>query len=144
MKNRMLWGLAAALALSLGAWLLWPSSLPFAVRAYHRIRLGMTPAEVETAVGVPSGIYYAPFNCSSGPLGKCIQEAGVPFKTALERGTRLESEQWCWQDYWIWVVYDDTGRAVGCYLLEGYPWHRNDPPPDRPGFFDRVRTWLGL
>jgi hypothetical protein len=51
-------GVAAALALSLGVWFLWPVSP--AVRAYERLRLGMAESEVEAAIGVPPNFRQMP------------------------------------------------------------------------------------
>jgi hypothetical protein len=131
-------GLAALLAISLGAWL---RPAPFPVSAYNRIRLGMTPQEVAVAIGVPPGyqdgiIPMPPRMC---PTGKYIRQTGLP-STDLRR-KELFLEHWTWEDYWIWVRYDRTGRVVGYYLLEadGETW-----PGSSPSFFNRLRAWMGI
>jgi hypothetical protein len=147
MRTRILCGLTAALAAGLaaglGAWLLWPA--PFPVRGYERLRLGMAPDEVEAAVGVPPGIYHG-WVGSSGPLGECLRQTGIPFQTLTASGGQrngLQIDAWEWQDYHLWVAYDETGRAVGCYLLEGYLFHR-DRSWDRRPLLERIRSCLGF
>ncbi len=141
-------GLASMLALGLAAWFLWPSP---AVRAYNRIRLGMTPEEVETAIGVPPGYQdgIIPVPPSMSPSGTFIRETGLPHyslpdarnRPAAEYSEKLSRQHWTWEDYWIWVAYDRTGRVIGYYLLEahGHVWRQSNPT-----LFDRIRTWLGL
>jgi hypothetical protein len=117
---------------------------PGHVRAYERVRLGMTLAEVEAAIGAPPGWYAEPKlgGITSGPFGEYIRESGVPSKSLLNPQYResagITVEQWIWDDYWIEVALDKDGKAVGYYLLE------SSGPRFRSSFLARLRAFIGL
>jgi hypothetical protein len=138
------------LALGLAAWFFWPD--PPAVRAYERIRLGMTPGEVNAAIGVPpresgelfraydgNGIRYGCwFRSWSSPT---VRETGIPSGILFgqpdnDLSRPLNAVLWDWEDHDLWVAYSRDGRVVGYYLMEPL-----NPPPT---FFDQVRAWIGL
>jgi hypothetical protein len=121
---------------------------PIAVK-YEQIRLRMTRDEVETAIGMPPGDYDTSQHfggLTSGPFGDYVKKRGIPPdglpNAAGRRGAgdseKLTVQRWTWDDYWIWVAFDERDRVVGCYLLETvddkYPRH-----PD--GLFDYLRVW---
>jgi hypothetical protein len=100
---------------------------PSPVPAYDRIRLGMTLNEVEAAIGMPAGNYSGTPNLSPrmGPFGKFVKESGLPstcLPDAVGRpmGGYLEPltvKRWTWNNYWIWVAFNEDGKTVGYYLL---------------------------
>lgn len=109
---------------------------PFEVRAYDRIRLGMTRADVIATIGQPPG------NFSRRPRPTIVQVVPDPVRaTVANRGAPAAdgaTERWRWTDYEIAVSFDPKGRAVGVNLEQ--LWDRTPPP----GLFERVRRWLGL
>ena len=109
-----------------------------AERAHGRIRLGMTLSEVENAVGTPPGYYRStPLFTTMQPVD-VIRVLGLPLETLAETPPP-NVERWIWDDYCIWVAFDNDGKAVGCYLLKVTEW-----PPPSPGLFDRIRNFLGI
>lgn len=151
MRRRPGWMLIALLLVFVGAcralwaWL----TTPIAVRAYEQIRLGMTPSEVATAIGLPPDHYdsIGPMPLSMSPSGKTIRETGLPRnylpdaagRPATEYPEKLGVERWIWDDYWIWVAYDKRHQVIGYYLLEvtHNPWKR-------PSLFEQMWTWIGF
>jgi hypothetical protein len=143
MKKRIIWGLAGAVMLGLAAWMLWPT--PFPVRAYERIRLGMTPDEVQATIGhagqpaPPPAL--VPFRWL--PFQRYVRQQGLDVMELAEsvgnmlpsQLLQLYSEYWLFDDYCIVVIFRD-GRAVGCYLL--------GDEPEFPPFLERLRAWVGL
>jgi hypothetical protein len=119
---------------------------PTGYQAYGRIRLGMTRAEVEAVIGMPPGWYDSKHReglpPSMEPFGHTVKESGLSYKEVDDLSTRVTEETWFWEDYWIWVYYDETEHAVRTELIEvlddKYP--RN--PPLNP--IDRLRKWLGI
>jgi hypothetical protein len=66
-------------------WALGAGALPpDTIRAYERIRLGMTPSEVEAVIGLSPGYHDGgiPMPPFMSPCGKCVRETGLP-STAL-------------------------------------------------------------
>src|SRR5271163_2020789 len=89
------------------------------VRAYGRIRLGMTPLEVEGAIGLPPGDYagFGPQPLSmSGHVLAVSQETGIPFSHINEEQHRVDC--WDWPDYTVWVYYDSSFKVDGFYLVK--------------------------
>jgi hypothetical protein len=136
--------IATALIVSAGGWLGWRAiAKPQPVRAYERLRLGMTKNQVDAAIGMPPGWYTEPKlgGIMSGPHVHYVRASGIPsvsLPTVDDRDTPLTLEQWTWDDYWIRVAFDEDGKAVGCYLLEssgpGYDW----------SLLDRLRAFVGF
>jgi hypothetical protein len=87
----------------------------------------MTPTEVTQAVGVPSR------NPEYLELigAALVRESGAAFDP---RGTAT-MEYWTWTDYWIAVVFDENGIAVGKYLYE---------IGTQPSLLERLRKWVGM
>jgi hypothetical protein len=119
------------------------------LRAFGRIRLGMTQSEVETAIGMPPGDYDTKNffkSLTSGPFGEYVSQSGLPDSSLPDANNRpspgysgkLTVHRWIWEDYWIWVAFDERDMVVGYYLLEAmdanYPRHP-------PGILDRVKAW---
>jgi hypothetical protein len=149
MKKAILWGLAGVLALGVGTWFLW--SAPFPVRAYERIRLGMTGEEVETAIGGPPTHWFwavspadeAACYASISPLGlNLVRKTGGRIFCVADRlpGQKAPNEYtgdgWLFANYDLRVLYDPAGRVAGYELIEG--------SLGPPTLFDRIRAWLGL
>ena len=130
------------------AWFVWWSVFsPFPVRAYERLRLGMTPMEVEKAIGVPPGRYdeWEPprGGITSGQFGIDLRESGLPRASLPHsfpewRDSDLTIERWVWDDFWIWVVFDKDEKVVGFYLL------KSSGPTHSPSLLDRLRQFIGL
>jgi hypothetical protein len=97
----------------------------------------MTPLEVEKAIGVPPGSYAATMPLSSGRFGTHLRESGLP-SASLRSDSDLTLEEWIWDDYWIWVVFDKNEKVVGLYLL------KSSGPSYSPSLFDRLRQFIGL
>jgi hypothetical protein len=113
--------LSAAMVAVVLYWWLAPS--PTGVAEFRRLELGMTSAEVEDTIGLPTG-YYGPRYAMSIP-GKCIRSIGIPYEVLVihEYDTPSESERtptqtWTWSRYWITVAFNKEDRAVGVYLFE--------------------------
>lgn len=105
--------------------------VPAPLRAYDRIRLGMTLPQVTAAIGVPPGQYdgqqppTGPQLTLSGPFAVYERETGLPVKCFPDAGGRpgryegtLTVERWMWSDYWIDAAFDNNGKTVGFYLLK--------------------------
>jgi hypothetical protein len=153
MKRRPLligFGLALLLGGMGGWWLLqtW-QGIPIPATAYGRLRLGMTPSLAEAAVGVPSGDYATQPRIGGilSEFGHVIRETGLP-STALPDAAgrpapghpeKLVVERWCWDDYWIWVAFDESGVTVGYYLLKV-----DDGTGRSSTLFERIRAVLGF
>jgi hypothetical protein len=109
--------------------------VPGPLRAYERIRLGMTRDEVETAIGTEP---YRGVILSPGRL-KYVRETGLPaasVRNRAERATELTVETWTWDESWIVVAFDARGKAVGFYLLES----GRQPP----SLLQRLTKWVGM
>lgn len=123
-------GLLACLAGG-AAWLLWPDD-PLGPRAFDRIQLGMTTAEVEAAVGVPGA------DSIWGDL--IIWSFDSPWQVASKGVIDVDRDQvmvWQGDQYLIAVRFDHAGTAIGVSLIKPAPWKRNS-------FLDRLRAHLGL
>jgi hypothetical protein len=142
-RRRLLIGLLIAMALiaPVVCWSVWRAiSLPRPIRAYERIRLGMTPDEVERAIGMPPG-EFAPLTAyMSRGYPQYIRESGLPSETADAEWVhaRMTVQRWRWEEYAIYVAFDEDEKAVGYYLLQ---WPGAWTPPS---FFDRLREFVGL
>jgi hypothetical protein len=101
---------------------------PTGVAEYDRLRLGMTPAEVEAAIGLPPGYYdtTGPLPPSMSPIGDYVRSTGLPTKNLPDAEGRpspdypakITLKMWTWSDYWIWVAFDEREKVVGYYLLK--------------------------
>src|SRR5262245_19328208 len=140
-RRRLLIGLliATALIVTASGWAVWQEIMkPEPVRAYDRLRLGMTLSEVEQVIGAPPGEYDdATLIRASMTFMHTLRESGISDQIAYEsvandRGG-LELQHWTWDDYCIEVALDDKGKVVGYYLLE------RPEPLFRPSLLGRVR-----
>ena len=124
---------------------------PISPAGYSRIRLGMTPKEVEAAIGLPPGDYYTRhvrYGSLSGPFVEPLREVGIPrevFTNAINAhgeapGEPLIPGMWCGNAYCIWVAFDERGTTVGAYLLKC----DNSRDSALTTFLDGVRFRLGL
>jgi hypothetical protein len=128
-RRRVLYGLfAVTLIVLVGGWAVWREiTKPEPVRAYERLRLGMTKDEVIDTIGAPPG----PFpKYDERPSLTLIRESGRNYG----RPPSCVAVKWTWPTHQIVVVFDD-GIAVGQNLYE------IDTPPS---LLDRVRKFLGL
>lgn len=90
----------------------------------------MTLPEITEAIGVPPGYYdsLGPMPPSMSRLVACVRETGLPEEALPDAAGRpgkgytgkLTVERWIWDDYCIWVTFDEYGRSKGHYLLEVY------------------------
>jgi hypothetical protein len=144
-------GLTITVALGVGVWFLWPAQFP--IRAYERVRLGMTRDQVEAIMQkAPTQELYYPTGDELWPRpvfitsdGRVIREIGYPARWVVGVGTeeqlagfeKARLDDWMFGDYEIWVTYDSAERAVGCDVIDF-------PVIVAPTFLDRIRTWLGL
>jgi hypothetical protein len=115
-------------------WLLLHLARSEPVRAYDRIQLGMTLPEVQRAIGRSADHSSIPLMpLSTGPFGTYLRKTGLPLENVHAPDQVVTVEHWTWDDYWIWVAFDEDGKAVGYYLmLMG------------DSFSDRMRRALGL
>jgi hypothetical protein len=133
-RHWKLWtGLGVLLLFSLGIWaVLLATREPEPVRAYDRLKVGMTLPEVEQAIGMPAGDYRTRPPTMMITVGSSLKVTMIPID---EAPVGWDIESWQWDEYSISVFVDTEGHVTG-YFLDG--------EPEPPGFFDRVRTFLGL
>jgi hypothetical protein len=130
--------IATLLIVPIGGWVVWRALyVPEPVRAYERLRLGMTREEVTQAIGMPQGNY----GSRDLPLGMIAstsvnREAGLSQADLGRRWTEVILEVWTWDEYWIAVAFDFNGTAVGHYLY--------DCTYAPPSLLDRLRQFIGL
>jgi hypothetical protein len=136
------WKLLTALVLLLlvlgagGVWVVIRDPEP--VRAYERIKLGMTLEEVELTIGMPASNYGSgpwsgvmPLYENSVAASRLLtMETGLPL--GIDRPS-LAYADWTWDDYWIKVAFEN-GRVIGYYLLQEH----------QASFLNRMRQFLGL
>jgi hypothetical protein len=129
--RRRVW-LSAAVPIVLGVcWMAWQSPTPFPVKAYERIQLGMTRAEVEQILRGPAGNYSgSPQPYLRGPT-EALREKGIPRPSAVTPSgfvvvpSDLYWEYWYWPEHWTMVASDNHDVVIGCYLDKAYPdWRR--------------------
>jgi hypothetical protein len=138
-KRLVLVGAVSLALVAVGGMLLLPPPTP--VRAYDRIKDGMTLPEVIAIIGMPPGDY----DDSGHPRHKrLVRETGISAGCLPDAsGSRevyydgeLTVERWLWSEYSILVAFDQNGKAVGIYLLESVGGPRS--------FLGSVRGWLGI
>ena len=100
-------------------WWLVPS--PTGVAEFRRLKVGMTSAEVEAAIGSAPGYHSAMFRVNF-PLDH-IRSIGLPYESfqILNSGPRPEperitTEMWTWDRYAIQAVFNKDNRAIAFYL----------------------------
>jgi hypothetical protein len=129
----------------------WPwRSEPINPAGYGRLRLGMTPGEVEGAIGLSPGDYYTRHRRLGGPLSgpfvEPLRGVGIPLKHMVDYGPPTQEphsvtvERWTGNSYCIWVAYDETGTLVGAYILR--TWSPDDSA--HTALLDQIRSYLGL
>jgi hypothetical protein len=139
--RRSFWLIAAVPVVLGAAWLLWGwLVVPFPVRAYERLQLGMTASEIEASIGEPpSGSANDPTRDLSFWWGNySLDSKGLESSCALidaDHPAKLVRLWWAWDQHCIWVLFDDSGHAIGIYLNER---------THAPSFFDRLRGKLGF
>lgn len=110
---------------------------------YHRIEIGMTEAQVRSAIGLPPGNLY-PVSLLGKSYLVAIENLGLEHRTwvdALRDGTAGEryEKKWVSSRYVIAVIFDADDRVIGCSLLE----RRFHRPPNRSPL-QVLRSLLGL
>jgi hypothetical protein len=133
-------GIALLLVGLLISWALWTrwcrptgstpiDSVPTGIAEYERLRLGMTPAEVVAAIGMPPGYYDTTrpqLPPSMSPLGDFVRSTGLPTESlpdaagrpAPDHPEKITLRMWTWSEYWIWVAFDVREKVVCYYLLK--------------------------
>jgi hypothetical protein len=114
--RRRLWlGLSLLLivALVVGGLFYW-LSLPFPVRVYHSLRVGMTLAEVEQTIGSPPGNQPEITDVNSRNPYTEIERKGY-----LAPGVKFHhGPRWIWKDYLIWLEAGDDDKVVIIILMK--------------------------
>jgi hypothetical protein len=121
-----------------GTWVLLRE--PDQVRAYHRLRLGMTRSDAIAAIGMAPGDY------TSHPTEfdwEVVEKTGLPYEGLIglitEKQNRVPGsdkrlEGWMWDEIAIAVAFDEDGEVIGyCLLKDG-----------RLSFWDLLRANLSL
>jgi hypothetical protein len=126
---------ATLLIVPVGGWVAWRMiPVPTQVQAYERLRLGMTLGEVEKVIGAPPGLQHETLTQANPTL---IHESGIPFINWQDGWPNSgEPTKWVWKDFWIWVLFDDDGKAVGLYLFD------SNGQPESP--LGRLRKLIGI
>ena len=133
-------------------WLLaWSSrSEPISPAGFRRIRLGMTPSEIETAIGLLASDHFThkpQDGAISRPVGQPLRSIGIPMNDFInaingagsETGESMILAIWRGDAYCIWVAFDERGSVVGAYLLKSES-HRDSA---LTAFLDGIRIRLG-
>jgi hypothetical protein len=135
-RHWKLWtSLGLLLALLGASFLISFTRQPGPVRAYERITLGMTQQEVEMQPGNYSS---TPVISSMIPIGDCIRKMGASERVEQDfQAGRVRS--WTWDEYQIWVTFDEDGKATGYHLLQDITEYRRSSD-----FFEWLRELLGV
>lgn len=117
---------------------------PKPMRAYTKIRLGMTLTEVTDAIGEPPG-YQNGISRIRGSIqyGETVKDSddskdSVSVPDEFYQNSYFKEfkyEFWIWQDYVIGVAFDEKGKAVRYYMLE---------VKNNSGLFGRLKKVIGL
>jgi hypothetical protein len=87
-------------------------SLPYPLRVYHRLHVGMTLAEVEQTIGSPPG--NQPGVLEGPPITMDIAQKASPAPpSSFHSGPR-----WIWKDYIIWLYVTDDDKVVIIMLMK--------------------------
>jgi hypothetical protein len=105
---------------------------------YARLHEGMTPADVDKAVGLPPGDYYSTFMMP--PFGENLrlrQYSGLEWRACM---AAVQAHDWEQRDWWgptyrLQVVFDEKRRLIAWYL-----WER-DPPRTHRGALRYFVGW---
>jgi hypothetical protein len=139
MRRHCFWISAALLAaLLLGA--AWAWHMRFSpVRAYDRLRLGMTRAEAAAAIGLPPGDNPGPDPMDFDRISHTttVRIGGIP-KPWIYDLENQSLDAWRWKDYHIRVVYSN-GKVVAFYLDKIV--YIDQPSPNA---LDKLRQYFGL
>jgi len=135
MRRRYGWWLAglASLAALAFAMLLLSKGPASGEVAFHKVRAGMTRAQVQAVIGMPSlppGEYGIPWLAN---LRTEQMRSSVPLTTVGNKKT-TSSGYWQLGDQRIVVFFGEDGRAI-FHILGTYSWRPS-------GFIDVVRNWL--
>jgi hypothetical protein len=105
-------------------------------QAFNRIKLGMTPKEVEEAIGENGDLRYEEHLMCLQFLTVVVREKGVAFLTPTAN-SRAVVKMWYVGEHWfVGVRFDESDRATGVYLLR----YSND----QPTWFERLRKAVGV
>src|SRR4051794_19593067 len=77
-----------------------------ALRAFARLRPGMTRQEVEKAVGMAPGDYRRRYFATTSPSAPAMTPDNSSDYPQGEPG-QLTEECWQWDDYWLFVDYNE-------------------------------------
>jgi hypothetical protein len=145
MSRRCILGLAAVplTSLSVGWVLLDCWFAPASARAFKRIRLGMTPGEVENSIGERPFLADADSKAWLPQLNErydCVAALGPPYIDVSVSSQSMKIWAWGWmtgESTWLYVLFGEDRRAIGCYRFELNA-------ACRLSWLDRIRTRLGL
>ena len=137
-------GIVLLLVFALAAWFPWSDYFgPPPVRAFARLRLGMTLDEVEAVIGEPATSYRDKTSLSFTSRRRCelVREKGLPEESIPLEGHPEDMTVELWyrlaeNGYIIQVAFDSHGKAVGFHLFEDV--FRNESP-----FRDWLRGFFG-
>jgi hypothetical protein len=137
MKNRWIYLLGLGLFLfSVGIAVVVFRPVDKSEQAYNRVKLGMTPKEVEEAIGENGDLRYEERLQCLQLLAVVLREKGTAFLT-LKSDTQSDIHVWYLDEGWfVGVNFDESDRATGVFLLR-YPNYQ-------PTWFEQVRKAVGL
>jgi hypothetical protein len=121
----------AVIATGVFVWLLWPTSR--LAGNFHRIKVGMTHAEVEDVLGEPSENGMPTFHFMESR--RLIAKTGFDDRTNGDWGVETAWVHWYDDSYIVGVRFDDEDKVIAafCYDRE-----------TRSNVFDWVRAQLGI
>jgi hypothetical protein len=114
---------------------------PAPIRIYHRIKLGMNPAQVTDTIGMPPRVVTYPL-LEAWCWNDCwdmVRETGVSHQSLRGQGpSRFVVQEWSFGDYLLWVAFENDS-AVGLYLLK-----EDGDCPVHTTLIERFRAFVGL
>ncbi len=147
MQHRYVWPIAVVILILTSVWLL-PWLMPFPVRAYERLQVGMTAAEIEAVIGLPPGDYSGrdsfqqrSRHCPS-VMAKGIRVTDVRYfdgRPSISSPAKFNTVSWTWEEYGIVADFDESKEGDKAFHIA----LRKYLSFDRPSLFDRLKETLG-
>jgi len=107
----------------------------------------MTADEVESHIARLPGCYSNSAKvCRLGESFIVIRECGISFRSMIATlnsqshndQEQFKLEEWDWDDFSLWVMYDESSKVVGCYLLE----YSSCSNRQHVTVFERLLNWV--